>query len=163
MYKCVAVAAVQSFVERCMRAVGTDPLHSTALSQVLTEADFRGHFTHGLNRLGESCGFRAIQILKYERNRVTEKYKLGCPGSMSTRANYFPGITCLYTEPAHGFRRFPGAFERFQVDLLPMVLNRLRAVPVSLIQRTKGKGKNGRAAIFSSLFFSRLTNKTNKG
>ncbi|KAJ7358781.1 hypothetical protein OS493_021560 [Desmophyllum pertusum] len=51
MYKCVAVAEVQSFVERCMRAVGTDPQHSTALSQVLTEADFRGHFTHGLNRL----------------------------------------------------------------------------------------------------------------
>ena len=53
MYKCVAVAEVQSFLERCMRAVGTDPQHSTALSQVLTEADVRGHFTHGLNRLGE--------------------------------------------------------------------------------------------------------------
>lgn len=55
MYKCVAVEEVQSFVERCMRAVGADPQHSTALSQVLTEADQRGHFTHGLNRLGKSC------------------------------------------------------------------------------------------------------------
>lgn len=55
MYKCVAVEEVQSFVERCMRAVGTDPQHSTALSQVLTEAEVRGHDTHGLNRLGKSC------------------------------------------------------------------------------------------------------------
>lgn len=53
MYKCVAVEEVQSFVERCMKAVGTDPQHCTALSQVLTEADVRGHVTHGLNRLGE--------------------------------------------------------------------------------------------------------------
>lgn len=51
MYKCVAVEEVQSFVGRCMRAVGTDPQHSTALSQVLTEAEVRGYDTHGLNRL----------------------------------------------------------------------------------------------------------------
>lgn len=55
MYKCVAVEEVQSFVEQCMKAVGTDPQHCTALSQVLTEADVRGHVTHGLNRLGECC------------------------------------------------------------------------------------------------------------
>jgi len=35
-----------------MRAIGTDPQHCKALSQVLSEADVRGHFTHGLHRLG---------------------------------------------------------------------------------------------------------------
>lgn len=50
-YKYVATAEVESFVERCMIAVGTDPHHSNALAQVLREADYRGHVSHGLNRL----------------------------------------------------------------------------------------------------------------
>lgn len=65
MYKCVAVEEVQSFVERCMRAVGTGPQHSTALSQVLTEAEVRGHGTHGLNRLGKNCvNFKISQFCR---------------------------------------------------------------------------------------------------
>ena len=52
--ECVAVAEVESFVERCMRSVGTDAQHSKALAQVLSAADVRGHFTHGLHRLGET-------------------------------------------------------------------------------------------------------------
>ena len=52
MHRRVLVAEVRSFVERCMVSVGTNPKHGAALSQVLTEADVRGHFTHGLNRLG---------------------------------------------------------------------------------------------------------------
>ncbi|XP_068727510.1 uncharacterized oxidoreductase YjmC-like [Montipora capricornis] len=50
-YKYVAPAEVESFVESCMKSVGTDPQHSKALAQVLREADVRGHVTHGLNRL----------------------------------------------------------------------------------------------------------------
>ena len=65
MYKCVAVEEVQSFVERCMRAVGTDPQHSAALSQVLTEAEVRGHGTHGLNRLGKS--WASFKISQFSR------------------------------------------------------------------------------------------------
>ena len=52
-YKYVAPAEVESFVESCMKSVGTDPQHSKALAQVLREADVRGHVTHGLNRLGK--------------------------------------------------------------------------------------------------------------
>ena len=52
MHRRVLVAEVRSFVERCMVSVGTNPKHGAALSQVLTEADVRGHITHGLNRLG---------------------------------------------------------------------------------------------------------------
>lgn len=52
-HKCVPVAEVESFVERCMRAVGTDQHHCKALAHVLSAADVRGHFTHGLHRLGK--------------------------------------------------------------------------------------------------------------
>lgn len=51
-YKCVAVYDVESFVERCMAAVGTPSEHCRSLAQVLVAGDFRGHFSHGLNRLG---------------------------------------------------------------------------------------------------------------
>ncbi|RMX37591.1 hypothetical protein pdam_00007868 [Pocillopora damicornis] len=50
-YKCVAVNEVESFVERCMSAVGTPLEHCKALAQVLVAGDARGHFSHGLNRL----------------------------------------------------------------------------------------------------------------
>ena len=48
----MAVDDVESFVERCMAAVGTPSEHCKALAQVLVAGDFRGHFSHGLNRLG---------------------------------------------------------------------------------------------------------------
>ena len=51
-HKCIPVEEVETFVERCMRAVGTDQHHCKALAQVLCAADVRGHFTHGLHRLG---------------------------------------------------------------------------------------------------------------
>ena len=36
-----------------MRAVGTKPDHATSLADNLVMADYRGHFSHGLNRLGQ--------------------------------------------------------------------------------------------------------------
>lgn len=84
-YKCVAVAEVESFVERCMRAIGTDPQHCKALSQVLSAADVRGHFTHGLHRLGKAsiCDgydrklfkFRYLALIYDLKNVTTAKNK----------------------------------------------------------------------------------------
>lgn len=54
-HKCVAVDDVEAFVQRCMTAVGTPSEHCKALAQVLVAGDRRGHFSHGLNRLGELC------------------------------------------------------------------------------------------------------------
>jgi len=48
----VAKAEVTAFIERCMVAAGTKPAHAKALADNLTMADYRGHFSHGLNRLG---------------------------------------------------------------------------------------------------------------
>ncbi|XP_053741972.1 uncharacterized oxidoreductase YjmC-like [Synchiropus splendidus] len=42
---------VQSFIERCMTAVGTKPHHARSLAEVLVEGDNRGHYSHGLNRM----------------------------------------------------------------------------------------------------------------
>ncbi|ESO03740.1 hypothetical protein HELRODRAFT_191945 [Helobdella robusta] len=48
---CIANDEVKAFIERSMTAVGTRPAHATALAENLTMADYRGHFSHGLNRL----------------------------------------------------------------------------------------------------------------
>ena len=48
----VAKSEVTAFIERCMVAAGTKPAHAKALADNLTMADYRGHFSHGLNRLG---------------------------------------------------------------------------------------------------------------
>jgi hypothetical protein len=48
----VAIPEITAFIERCMVAAGTKPTHAKALADNLTTADYRGHFSHGLNRLG---------------------------------------------------------------------------------------------------------------
>ncbi|KAM9854424.1 putative oxidoreductase YjmC [Aulostomus maculatus] len=52
MTRClISQAEVQGFIERCMTAVGTKPHHARSLAEVLVEGDYRGHYSHGLNRL----------------------------------------------------------------------------------------------------------------
>lgn len=50
----ISKAEVQGFIERCMVAVGTKPHHARSLAEVLVEGDHRGHYSHGLNRMGGS-------------------------------------------------------------------------------------------------------------
>lgn len=40
------------FITECMEAVGTPNEHAKALADILVEADYRGHYSHGMNRLG---------------------------------------------------------------------------------------------------------------
>ncbi|BFY99219.1 hypothetical protein BsWGS_02259 [Bradybaena similaris] len=42
---------MHAFVVRCMEKVGTRPDHAQVLADLLVAADYRGHFSHGLNRL----------------------------------------------------------------------------------------------------------------
>ncbi|XP_066557161.1 uncharacterized oxidoreductase YjmC isoform X2 [Amia ocellicauda] len=52
MSRCLVLQSeVQSFIERCMIAVGTKPAHAKSLADVLVEGDRRGHYSHGLNRM----------------------------------------------------------------------------------------------------------------
>uniref|UniRef100_A0A8C4Q6Z6 Malate dehydrogenase n=1 Tax=Eptatretus burgeri TaxID=7764 RepID=A0A8C4Q6Z6_EPTBU len=39
------------FIQQCMEAAGSNTAHAKALAEVLVEGDYRGHFSHGLNRL----------------------------------------------------------------------------------------------------------------
>jgi Malate/L-lactate dehydrogenase len=62
----VAIPEVTAFIERCMTAVGTKPTHAKALADNLMTADYRGHFSHGLNRLGRPiwCFFMVLFLVR---------------------------------------------------------------------------------------------------
>ena len=45
-------AEFHAFVIRCMKAVGISEQDGSALADLLVAADYRGHYSHGLNRLG---------------------------------------------------------------------------------------------------------------
>lgn len=44
---------LHDFVVRCMEAVGTNTEHADVLADLIVAADTRGHYSHGLNRLGK--------------------------------------------------------------------------------------------------------------
>ncbi|XP_046661703.1 uncharacterized oxidoreductase YjmC-like [Homalodisca vitripennis] len=47
----IPVSEVRRFCIDCMTAVGTPQAQAVSLAEVLVEADHRGHFSHGINRL----------------------------------------------------------------------------------------------------------------
>lgn len=54
---------VKRFMVDVMTAVETDKAHSEQLADVLAEADMRGHYSHGLNRLGMASPQNIMLIL----------------------------------------------------------------------------------------------------
>ena len=60
----VQAAHVHSFVAQVMEAAGTATEHAQNLAEVLTLADTRGHYSHGLNRLGEYMLFHCYVIIR---------------------------------------------------------------------------------------------------
>lgn len=49
----VPVQEAKRFMVEAMVAVGTVQQHAEQMADVLVAADYRGHYSHGLNRLGE--------------------------------------------------------------------------------------------------------------
>jgi LDH2 family malate/lactate/ureidoglycolate dehydrogenase len=49
----VPVAEARRFVVEAMVTVGTTQQHAEQMADVLVAADYRGHYSHGLNRLGK--------------------------------------------------------------------------------------------------------------
>jgi LDH2 family malate/lactate/ureidoglycolate dehydrogenase len=49
----VSVKELSRFIKEAMIAVGTLQEHAEQMADVLVAADCRGHYSHGLNRLGE--------------------------------------------------------------------------------------------------------------
>lgn len=69
----IPLAEAKRFIRDCMEAVGTPRNHAEALGDLLVEADYRGHYSHGMNRLelyinditGGTCDSKAVpKILK---------------------------------------------------------------------------------------------------
>jgi LDH2 family malate/lactate/ureidoglycolate dehydrogenase len=49
----VPVKEISRFIKEAMMAVGTVHEHAEQMADLLVAADYRGHYSHGLNRLGE--------------------------------------------------------------------------------------------------------------
>ena len=52
-YLLVEVGQIDGFMQRCLVSAGAAEPHAASLAATLVQADMRGHFSHGLNRLGE--------------------------------------------------------------------------------------------------------------
>ncbi|VDL87602.1 unnamed protein product [Nippostrongylus brasiliensis] len=49
----VPKSEVMRYMTEVMKSVKVNPSHCQQLAEVLMEADIRGHYSHGLNRLGK--------------------------------------------------------------------------------------------------------------
>ena len=49
----VSIDEMASFMTRTLITAGADPGHAVKHASLLVTADYRGHFSHGLNRLGK--------------------------------------------------------------------------------------------------------------
>ena len=61
MAKIVTTREVRRFIASCLRAAGGHNVQCEDLADILVAADTRGHYSHGLNRLGNF--FYLIKIL----------------------------------------------------------------------------------------------------
>ena len=50
---CIPIHVAKRFIKECIRSAGASASHATDMADVLVTADHRGHFSHGLNRLGK--------------------------------------------------------------------------------------------------------------
>lgn len=50
--KIIPIGVAKQFIERLMARLDVDQTHAKALAEVLVAGDYRGHFSHGLNRIG---------------------------------------------------------------------------------------------------------------
>ena len=73
-YALVSLAEAESFMERCMVAVGAKKSHAKDLATLLVCADYRGHYSHGMNRLSKS----SAQILVINLYVYTFFYSARC-------------------------------------------------------------------------------------
>jgi len=72
------------FMRECLVSVGTDESHAAQLAEVLITGDYRGHYSHGLNRLGmyvddvlaNSCAKKGQPVVLKEK--VSTAWVDGC-------------------------------------------------------------------------------------
>ena len=77
----VPLKEFHAFIVRCMCAVGVSEMDASSLAELLVSADYRGHYSHGLNRLGRFvyvlyvCVCMTLVILSLVKNTVCHSVK----------------------------------------------------------------------------------------
>lgn len=56
---------IQDFIARCIMSVGSSEAHARTLAECLIAGDYRGHFSHGLNRTCKFSHFNYIFIVQF--------------------------------------------------------------------------------------------------
>lgn len=59
----VPLESLKDFFIRCIQKVGVKSHHAEVMAELLVEADHRGHYSHGLNRIGKWFSFFFNQLL----------------------------------------------------------------------------------------------------
>ena len=67
---CVPLDAAKDFIKSCITAAGASESHADDLAEVLVAADNRGHFSHGLNRLGIAFICASLIFEKLDSQRI---------------------------------------------------------------------------------------------
>jgi len=70
---CISVSDVKTFVEKCALKVGAHSEHAKDLAEVLAAADYRGHFSHGLNRLELYINDLLSGVMSHDDEPLIEK------------------------------------------------------------------------------------------
>ena len=63
--KLVYIADITRFIVDAFRKAGTQDNHALRMARTLVTADLKGHFSHGLNRLGKLVYTRGVQVVRY--------------------------------------------------------------------------------------------------
>lgn len=63
MSKIVPKEEMRNFIERVMTKLGVSQGHARSLANCLVMGDYRGHYSHGLNRLG----LNNVQLIDHSR------------------------------------------------------------------------------------------------
>lgn len=50
----IPIKEARRFMKECLKAAGTDDSNASEMADLLVEADYRGHYSHGMNRLGKN-------------------------------------------------------------------------------------------------------------
>lgn len=72
----VRLGELRGFVVKCMQAVGAKTEHAEPLADLLVSADYRGHYSHGLNRLGKLGIEMCSLTLSRKCRSVYKRYRM---------------------------------------------------------------------------------------
>ena len=69
-FRAVFPGEVRSFAQSCLIRAGATEEHAASLAELLVAADTRGHFSHGLNRLGKRCNLPVLFTFLHSQGSI---------------------------------------------------------------------------------------------